>query len=146
MSMQLNFTMDDFDSWLGHMYYALQDFQARLPEEISTQLDYSVTSLDILEAWLLDVYPSMETALEPSQSLIIDGIARYIGETFRRNFGGQWTIELSDPKQRYAGLPILTGLKLGPLCPSTMVTSALDRRKGDYISTIFHNVATSEAE
>jgi hypothetical protein len=37
-------TRDDFEHWLAHMPFALDDFLDGLPEEIRRGLDYSVES------------------------------------------------------------------------------------------------------
>ncbi len=36
--------------------------------------------------------------MQPSDSRVLDGAARYIGETFWKNAGGNWTIDLEDQK------------------------------------------------
>ena len=41
---------EEFQHWLDYMDDALDEFTARLPDEVSGRLDYSVESLDVLEA------------------------------------------------------------------------------------------------
>ena len=126
-----------FQHWLVDMDDALERFLADVPDTIATKLDYTSTSLDVLESWLLGSYESVEAMLEPDQSARIDGAARYVGETFRRELGGQWALRLGDPSKVFYGLPELTGFRMRtPLCPLTLVTASADRRTGNYLRSV----------
>jgi len=129
-----------FRQWLDYMDDALGEWYSWLPEHVRDKLDFSIESLDALEAWLLDRYPSFDAAMAESESLIFDGAARYIGETFRKMFGGHWE---EDPKKYvYHGIPYITGFSIRGLmspCPITMATASVDRRRGDFISSIFRS-------
>lgn len=135
-------TREDFEYWLADMYDALDRFLETLPKETRARLDFSPDSLDILEAWILDRYDNNKKMLEPNESHILDGIARYIGETFRNSLGGYWDIQLGDPRYVYYGLPILTGFskKSNTECPLTLATASADRRNGKYLSTVLKNM------
>jgi hypothetical protein len=138
MKDQASTTRDHFEYWFFEMDDALERFLARLPPKTRQKLDFSPSSLDILEAWILDAYPDIATMLKHDQADIVGGAARYIGETFRRTIGGYWDIRLDDPKMAFSGLPILTGSKERPtpVCPITLVTASADRRTGNYIRTV----------
>ena len=129
---------DDFDYWVADMDDALERFIDGLPECMREQLDYSPASLDILESWILDTYPNTQEMLSKENVDLVDGAARYIGETFRKCIGGYWDIRLEDPKFVFYGLPILTGFKTTttPECPLTLATAAANRRTGTYIRTV----------
>lgn len=133
---------DLFQNWLAHMDDALADFLARLPPALRNELDYTPASLGRLEAFLLDRYPSV-AAIKGDPEPYLDGASRYVGEVFRRNIGGRWRIRTDDPKYVYAGLPELTFLKEKdtPACPIKLVPTALARRTGAFLSTIFENQA-----
>jgi hypothetical protein len=68
-------TRDDFEMWIVHMD-------------------------DALEAWLLEQCPCPEALMARSESKVLDGAARYIGEAFRMTVGGRWTIDLENRKRR----------------------------------------------
>jgi hypothetical protein len=127
---------DQFEYWLIHMDDALQEFISSLSEDCSIDLDFSKQSLDQLEKWLLDQFPDTEAILEKKNSVIADGAARYIGETFRKHIGGHWDIELEDPRNAFFGLPILTAYMdlPTPICPLALTTTSVDRRRGDFLS------------
>ena len=56
--------MQRFAAWMGGMDVLLDEFLARLPDEIAGRLDYSIESLDVLEAWLLDRYPASKAVVD----------------------------------------------------------------------------------
>lgn len=133
---------DQFQNWLAHMDDALAEFSGRLPAALKEGLDYTPASLDRLEAFLLERYPSVQ-AIKAEPEPYLDGASRYVGEVFRRNIGGRWRIRTDDPKYVYAGLPELTFLKERdtPACPIKLVPTALARRTGTFLSTVFENQA-----
>lgn len=135
-------TKDDFEYWLADMDDALDRFLATFPDETRTKLDFSKESLDALEAWILQKYDSNQKMLEPSESQTLDGIARYIGETFRKAIDGHWEIRFDDPKYVFYGLPQLAGFsqRSTPESPLTLATAAAERRTGTYLSTILKSL------
>jgi hypothetical protein len=132
---------DRFELWLMDMDDALERFMDQVPE-VREKLDYSAESLDVLEKWLLERYPTFEAIIADSEKDMLDGMARYVGETFRKNLGGIWDIVLDDPKNVWYRLPIVTGFpgQGAPLSPVTMTTAAADRRTGTYWRTILQNL------
>ncbi len=135
-------SQDVFEHWLADMDDALDRFAASVEEPLRAQLDYSPTSLDAVEAWILERYPSTESLLAPSESRWLDSLARYVGETFRRQLGGRWHLRLDEPDYAFYGLPELTGLAAPSTseCPHTLVTAAADRRRGTYLRTVLENM------
>jgi hypothetical protein len=132
-----------FEYWLIDMDDALARFFNSLPENVRTTLNYSIESLDAIEQLILATYKNSDEMLAPEATRMLDGFARYIGETIRKNIGGHWGIELADPKYVYHGLPQLTGFaeKSTPECPISLATATAARRKGNYLSTIVRNMA-----
>jgi hypothetical protein len=132
---------DQFQVWLIHMDDAMAEFMQTLPVGLQEQLNHSVASLDALEAWLLARYPTIEHSRPKSETLVLDGAARYVGEIFRIVTGSKWDVQLDDPKALFFGVPVLNGGKFGsmPECPLSMVTASLDRRTGKYLSGIVRN-------
>lgn len=136
-------TGDDFEYWLMDMDDALDRFLAILPPQVKEKLDFSPSSLNTLEAWILDKYPNTPAMLESDQSRLVDGVARYIGETFRKLLGGRWDIKLDEPQFVYFGVPILTGFmgELTPICPLTLATASAHRRTGQYLCNVLENIS-----
>lgn len=132
---------EDFEYWLFEMDEAIQEFKNKLDQSISSRLDFTLESLDILESWILKQYNSPKDILEREEMETLDGLARYVGETYRKLIGGYWEIRFDDPKYAFYGLPQLTGFceKATPICPHSLLTAAIDRRKGIYIRTILEN-------
>lgn len=137
-------TGEQFQYWLAHMDQALEAFLDLVPATLRKQLDGEPESLDKLEAWLLSRYPSVPHTKAASEASVLDGESRYVGEILRRVTGSIWTTETRDRKFAFYGLPILQGgmLVRMPACPLTMVTAAVDRRTGKYLSTIISNFST----
>lgn len=143
MTMPILSTREDFEYWLANMDDFLESFLAGQPEEIRRRLDFTGPSLDVVEAIILRTYPDIKSMLEAGQSRAVNELACYIGETLRKSLGGKWDIRLDDPKFVYAGLPILVDGPFRSLieCPLTLATATSDRRKGNYLRTIFENIA-----
>ena len=132
----------EFEIWLGQMN---EEVAALI--EIVPGLDGSPASLDRLESWLLSRYASVADARRDSEAVTIGRAARYVGEVFRKYTGSRWAIEDRDPKYVFRGLPVLIGGTLDsmPVCPRTTVTASLDRRSGNYFSSILCNVSQAQA-
>ncbi|HKR51733.1 MAG TPA: hypothetical protein VJT72_19545 [Pseudonocardiaceae bacterium] len=131
---------DSFDYWVDYMNEAIAEFKEQLPSDVADALDWSPESLDVLEEWILQNYSSPQEMLSASTT-IVDGAGRYVGETFRRALRDHyWDIDLDDEKNVFFGLPVLTTReKPTPLSPLSLVTTAADRRRGDYLSTLLAN-------
>jgi hypothetical protein len=129
---------EKFEYWLMDMNDAIERFIHMMPNEISERLDYSVESLSVLEAWFLEKYKSLEQIKPQSEAGIVDGAARYIGETFRKILGGKWTLDLSDGKNAFYGLPQLIGCKnqVTQICPIKLVSVSISRRTGNLIRSM----------
>lgn len=127
-------TRDDFEYWLAYMDDALERWLGTFDVGIRSKLDFSMPSLDVVERLLLARYQSIADARPPSESTRLDGFVRYVGEVMRRRLGATWDIVLDRPKYAFGGLPILRakGMRLDE-CPHSLVTAAIDRRRGDYL-------------
>lgn len=132
---------EDFEKWLFIMDDELDNFLNKLPNEISEKLNYTLDSLDFLEKWMLNSFDDHKELLSKNKKGIQDKIARYIGETFRTNLNAKWDIKFDDPKFAFYGLPILVERQNGNtiVCPHSLSTTTLARRKGDFLSTILSN-------
>ncbi len=135
-------TRDDFECWLIEMDSAISRFSSLFPSAQRSQLDFSRQSLDFVERWLLNKYPSHLELLKTSESEVLDGTSQYIGEVFRKYIGGHWDIELDNPKDAFYAIPKLTGFgsKSSPISPVTMATALLSRRTGNYLLGILENL------
>lgn len=125
---------EKFDSWLRFMPEALATWRRNLPGDLAAELDGTLESLDRLEAWLLARYPTQAAADLDSETDMIDGCARYVGETYRGLYGGRWDIYLDDEKNFIYGIPHMTGFQRGgpPIVPLDLVHNALHKRTGAF--------------
>jgi hypothetical protein len=140
-------TREDFQFWLADMDSALERFLSEVPRAITDRLDFSPESLDAVEAWILERYASTQAMLAPGESRIVDGLARYIGETFRKAIGGKWELRLDDPRYVFHGLPQLTGFseKPTPVAPISLATATADRRTGNFLSSVLGSYIRDKA-
>lgn len=129
---------EDFQYWLVDMDSALERFLESLPIEVRERLDFAPESLGALEGWIIERYPNTGAMLEPSESRVVDGLARYIGETFRKAIGGRWEIRLDDPKYVFHAIPQLTGFSETPtpVSPHSLATASADRRTGRFLTQV----------
>ncbi|UYY57229.1 hypothetical protein [Sphingomonas sp. S2-65] len=132
---------DKFEYWLMDMDDAIARFSQLVPQDVAKSLNFEADSLPVLEGWLLDRYPDVASARAPSEAKVLDGAARYLGETFRKNAGGKWFIRFDDEKNVFFGIPQIKGMRTqtGQLAPLTLVTASLDRRTGKFFRKIFDN-------
>ena len=132
---------ENFEEWLFEMDDALDRFVDGIAEPTRSQLDFSPASLDVLEAWVLERYRSPEELMKAEAKNVLDGVARYIGEAYRKQIGGRWQIRLDDPRYAFFGLPELTGFseRPTPICPHSLATAMTDRRNGTYLRTVLEN-------
>jgi hypothetical protein len=105
-------------------------------------MDFSADSLSVIEAWLLNEYSSPVDLLRKSEKTVIDMVARYVGETFRRNLGGTWRLELSNKQSVFYGLPVIEKFGLWTECPVSLVTAATDRRSGIFMGGVLNAIAS----
>jgi hypothetical protein len=134
---------DRFQYWLMDMDDAIDRFVQSTSSDVGARLDGSGESLVILEELVLAKYGHPDQTKASTESLFLDGAARYLGEVLRRYTGSRWTIRFDDPNYVFHGLPILTGGALGaiPCCPLTTVTASTDRRTGQYFSGILKRLS-----
>ena len=84
--------------------------------------------------------------LHKSEALVLDGSARYVGQTYIRHLGGHWYINRKH--NTYDGLPPVGGFGdfVAPVCPVTLATTSVDRRVGDFISSFLRSDITDQRE
>jgi hypothetical protein len=134
-------TVEEFDYWVFYMEDVLDDFLEWLPDDVSKKLDFSPSSLDVIEEWLLNRYSSTEAMLEFGQSEIVDAIVRYVGKIYRKAIDGVWDIILDESENAYYRFPIIRDKERNQVqgCPLTLTTASADRRTGNYLRTILEN-------
>jgi len=132
---------DEFQQWLFDMDNALEEFINIFKKDENINLDFSPNSLDKVEKWILNNFDSKEDLLKSKNKYLLNMIAVYIGETFRKNIGGKWKLDIDNEKSAYFNLPILTDSPKinSPVAPHTLATACISREKGNYISTILNN-------
>lgn len=133
--------LESFNYWMFDMDDVLQRFRDALPPQTRDKLDCSPASLDVLEGWLLERYPDIAATREPSEAQTLDGAGRYIGETFQRQIGGVWDLQIGNPKGAYFKLPVLTDFddQASDISPLSLATASTDRRTGDFLRTVLEN-------
>lgn len=125
-----------FERWLFAMDDTLERFRAGVPDDLRRRLDHSLASLEAVEAFTLDRYAAIEDIRAPEEAQMHDGLAIYVGETIRRRTGGgTWDLPLSDPDGVHYRIPVLRGVpgSRSDVAPMTLVTAAIDRRRGSYL-------------
>lgn len=122
--------IEKFQTFVFEMDDVLEAFVAQAIDQ-GVNLDYSVESLDHLERYL------DQKSNEKEGSGILNRAARYLGEVFRRKFGGGWDLSLDDPKNINFRLPIIA--KYSDLdiefCPIEIVSNYIVRRKPGLLRT-----------
>lgn len=135
------YTRDDFEDWLFEMYDRIDEFVSMLPPHIASKMDYSPGSLSVLEGWLMTQYANVNDILKESEKPKLDMLARYVGETLRKNVGGIWNIDLKNKRNVYYRIPVIEKKGIWTECPITLVTASTDRRTGHFIEGVLNAIA-----
>jgi hypothetical protein len=133
----MNTQEENFEWWITMIPDRIEELKQSLPQEISSKLDSSVNSLDVVEKYLLENY-TIDTLHLPQNASLYDGLARYIGHAFKRNVkDAYWAIELEDKTDVFYNVPtlIVKGTNTSPFCPLVMITTSIDRNTGNLLST-----------
>ena len=123
------------------MQDAISAYRRTLPKSLADKLDFSPDSLGVMEAHILETYANVNEAKAPTEAARVDAMARYVGEVFRKHFGGKWKIDYSDKKNAFYGRPQIAGMKSQEVqfCPLALVTASTQRRTGTFFRNIFDN-------
>lgn len=116
--------LEKFEDFLFEMDDVLEAFLADAASSGYT-LDYSVPSLDAMEQFLL------ANAGSSDLSRIENRAARYLGEVFRKKFGGTWQLCQDEPRHICFKLPIIKGyLSNGAeFCPIAIINNFMFSRR-----------------
>ena len=128
-------TKAEFESWLECLDDHINEFY-NIEPILEGNLDFSPSSLSIIESRLLERFDSIQDTLKSDNKQFLNTCMVYVGETFRTNVGGTWRIELEDVNDAYYLLPVLNIPEVGIECPVTLVTAAIDRRNGKYMEKV----------
>ena len=141
------YTQENFQEWLILIDFKMDFFTEEFAKEQNLTLDYSIESLDKLEGWILANYDDIKKLIDDEKML--DYLTVYIGETFRKHLGGKWYIDLKNKKNAYYSMPVLTDPSYRGevyIAPMTYATACINRKKGNYISTILKNNMQDQAK
>lgn len=136
----MDYTQDNFQDWIFHIDTKMDSFTNEFAKENNLTLNYSIKSLDELENWMIANYKNPDEII--SDKIKLDLLTIYIGETFRKHIGGRWYMDLENKENAYYHMPVLTDEKYKGVkykSPLTFTTASIDRKKGNYISTILKN-------
>jgi hypothetical protein len=138
---------DRFQAWLTEMSDAIERLRRSIPADVAVRLDFSGDSLSAIEQFALARFPNIKDIKRRREADVVDGMARYVGEVFRKHLGGRWIVH-SDTCNAFHGLPQLTDMtgQCSPLCPLTLVTASVDRRVGNFIKTVFDNAVRNAVD
>ena len=134
------YTQEHFEEWIILIPIKMEYFIDTFAKENNLKLDYSKASLDELENWILSNYREIKDLINDPKTF--DYLTVYIGETFRKHIGGKWFIDLKNKKNAYYSMPVLTSPDyIGEvyIASMTFATACINRKKGNYISTILKN-------
>jgi hypothetical protein len=124
---------DEFQFWLARN----EDLREELEEMMGTELGVDGEALDTLEDFLLHRYKSPKDALRLGERGIIDAASRHVGLVLLLQIeGAKWASNLDDEERTYYSLPVIRFPNGDEECPLAMITTALDRRTGDFLRSL----------
>lgn len=136
----MSYTNESFQDWIFYIDDKMDAFTEDFAQRNNQVLDYSLQSLNDLEQWILNTYKDEYQLIGDHKML--DLLAIYIGETFRKHVGGTWFMDTENKKNAFYMIPVLTSPEFKGVkykSPVTYATASIDRRKGNHISTILRN-------
>ncbi len=136
----MSYTKENFQDWIFCIDDKMNAFTEDFANKNNLVLDYTLQSLDGLEQWILETYNDEDQLLGDHKML--DLLAIYIGETFRKHIGGKWFIDLDNKNNAFHGMPVLTSPEFKGVkykSPQVYATASIDRQQGNHVSTILKN-------
>jgi hypothetical protein len=130
----LNGKEDNYTWWLNIMPDEMPRLSI-LPKAIRERLNYSMESLDLIEAYIRENYTADELK-DRKNRYARDLFARYIGETFRKNASDLfWSFESSNEQDEYFGIPVLASIggHVPPMTPTIWVTELIAQQEGHFL-------------
>ncbi|MDR1502140.1 MAG: hypothetical protein LBT43_06765 [Prevotella sp.] len=143
---------ENYTWWLTIMPDVMYNLQL-LPKNVSSKLDYSVESLNILELYIIENY-NMEELKLPNYKTVVDLFSRYIGETFRKNIKDTiWEMENRKDYFGY-GFPMINkknNIPFTKVLPSSILFGSIANaqenniyKTGEYLSGILKHKISEE--
>lgn len=132
--------LDMYEKWRIRVKDEIEQFVSSLPEQVQGELDYSPASLNAVERWLIERFPTSEATYDEAGSRLLAGAIFYVGETYRKNVGGYWNVHLAEfePDYEYGESPVIEGFfsedKEAAVCPGFIVMDAIRHRLGTELS------------
>lgn len=100
---------EELQQYLFHLTDNQEEFINKL-QSSGFNFDYSLDSLPELERYIGDMGERIAWKNKAESAAFLRlGVWSYIGETFRKNFGGGWLVSLSDTDSVYYGKWVISG-------------------------------------
>lgn len=131
---------EEFELWMARMESALFQFLDQIPAQTRPQWNFTASSLGLVETWILRTFAdARQLTLAPERW---DGVARYIGETFRRNQGGTWRVNLTHPASEGYRVPFVdVPSALLPPKPFELPRSLLNLGRRNMLTALHADIA-----
>lgn len=129
---------EGLEAWLSAMWLELEvEYPEDLPDDFP--FDFDRRSLVELEEFLVSEFVSPEALRVDENREFIDRTARYLGETLRKNFKGEWQVGTG----LHEGLPVVAFPESAafPVSPFNVINMVLLRRSGVELTRIFDGLA-----
>ena len=140
MPINLEDAREDFEQFLILMDDQI-DWLVEQAQDHGIVLDGSLESFDHLEC----LYTSMAATLTQDDRAALRVVfARYLGDSVRERYGGQWTLPLDDPRDISFNMPVIVGhstcpwLEFNPI--HTMLAFSLRKGPGLIRRVVGHSV------
>lgn len=138
----MSYTKENFQEWIFFISDKMDYLTNVFAKEQGLVLDYSLKSLDQLEKWLLLHFENSSEIIVDDKAELLDYLLIYVGQTFRQYIGGRWLIDLDNKQNAYYSMPVLSDKNYkGAIykAPMLLITASINRKKGDFISTVLKN-------
>jgi hypothetical protein len=125
---------DELQTWVARIEDVCEELDELMIEAGEKPLTVDLASLDRVERFLLERYPTLDAALTLHERGVVDAASRHVGRFIQvATNGSKWALNLDDPDEVHYRLPVVQFNDGTNESPLTMITTSLSRRTGTFM-------------
>jgi len=132
-----NIKRENFIEWTTFIEDRVDEWAKNIPEDITSLLDYSPESLNVIEAYILSNFDK-DSVSDIKNKNAVDAVISYYGETLRRNLPeSTWFLDLEDESNIYFNLPSIKTPVAFPISPYSLIKRIINKNSGTFLRDFY---------